>query len=192
MLNLLVKEKNIEIQEPLITVIRGTVGEKISIVFDEFWRYYNKTIVFKRFDNYYTLPIAITVFDMKVEIEIPWEIVAESGTFKIGAYGTTQTETLPTLWSEEIKIEYGTDTYGEAPKPPTPNVYDELLVVSQKAVDIANSVRKDADNGEFNGDKGEKGDKGDKGDDYVLTETDKADIANIVLAEFVDGDGVDY
>ena len=32
------------------------------------------------------------------------------------------------------------------------------------------------------GAKGEKGDKGDKGDTYVLTETDKSDIANLVLA----------
>ena len=36
------------------------------------------------------------------------------------------------------------------------------------------------------GEKGEKGDKGDKGDDYVITETDKNDIANLVLANFVD------
>lgn len=33
---------------------------------------------------------------------------------------------------------------------------------------------------------GEQGEKGEKGDDYVLTETDKTDIANLVLANFVD------
>lgn len=33
---------------------------------------------------------------------------------------------------------------------------------------------------------GKQGEKGDKGDDYVLTETDKSDIANLVLANFVD------
>lgn len=32
------------------------------------------------------------------------------------------------------------------------------------------------------GPQGEKGEKGDKGDTYVLTETDKSDIANLVLA----------
>lgn len=183
MLNLLVKEKNIELQAPIPTIIRGTVGEKISITFDEFWQGYNKTIVFKRVENSCVEPIVMAVFNMTEEITIPWEILAESGSFKIGAYGTTETETLPTLWSEEIKIEYGTDTYGEAPQPPTPNVYDEILTVSKNAVDTANSVRADADNGKFDG---EKGEKGDKGDDYVLTLADKTEIADIVLQNFVD------
>lgn len=31
-----------------------------------------------------------------------------------------------------------------------------------------------------------KGDKGDKGDSYIITEADKTEIANIVLANFVD------
>ena len=40
--------------------------------------------------------------------------------------------------------------------------------------------------GAIKGDKGEKGDpgpKGDPGDDYILTNPDKEDIANIVLDE---------
>lgn len=36
------------------------------------------------------------------------------------------------------------------------------------------------------GKQGEKGDKGEKGDPYILTETDKNDIANIVLSSFTD------
>ena len=31
-----------------------------------------------------------------------------------------------------------------------------------------------------------KGEKGDKGDSYALTEVDKEDIANIILANFTD------
>lgn len=45
-------------------------------------------------------------------------------------------------------------------------------------------LREDLANGAF---KGDKGDKGADGDDYILTETDKTEIANIVKAEmFID------
>ena len=42
------------------------------------------------------------------------------------------------------------------------------------------------------GAKGDKGDKGDTGNDYVLTDQDKADIANIVLQELPTTQGVLY
>ena len=38
---------------------------------------------------------------------------------------------------------------------------------------------------------GEKGEKGDAGDDYVLTAQDKADIADIVLAELPTAEGLE-
>lgn len=42
------------------------------------------------------------------------------------------------------------------------------------------------------GDKGDKGDRGEAGSNYVLTTADKNEIANIVLSNFVDGNGVYY
>lgn len=42
------------------------------------------------------------------------------------------------------------------------------------------------------GPKGEQGPAGEKGTDYVLTETDKDDIANLVLQALPDGDEVSY
>lgn len=59
-----------------------------------------------------------------------------------------------------------------------------LEKVIQEAVAAAYSVREDADNGLFKGDKGdkgEKGDKGDKGDTYVLTDNDRSVIAAMVM-----------
>ena len=38
---------------------------------------------------------------------------------------------------------------------------------------------------------GAKGDKGDTGDDYVLTPQDKADIANLVLAELPSAESIE-
>ena len=62
----------------------------------------------------------------------------------------------------------------------------------EKAVKEALIAAKES--GDFKGDKGEqglqgiqgeKGDKGEQGEDYVLTENDKTDIADIVLQNFV-------
>jgi hypothetical protein len=68
---------------------------------------------------------------MEETIEIPWEILVESGAFQIGAYGVTENEVLPTLWSEEIKIEYATDTNGETPKPYSLNEIEQLKLQKQ-------------------------------------------------------------
>lgn len=42
------------------------------------------------------------------------------------------------------------------------------------------------------GEKGDKGDKGDQGEKGYIPEEDKAEIAALVLAELVNGDGVAY
>jgi hypothetical protein len=95
-------------------------------------------------------------------------------------------ETTPTLWSEKFNIEYGTDTDGIAPQPPTPSEYSQLIQLAEETKEIANSVREDADNGVFDGEKGEKG------EDYILTDADKQEIANIINASIVDGNEVAY
>ena len=42
------------------------------------------------------------------------------------------------------------------------------------------------------GDKGDKGDKGTDGKNYVLTDTDKTEIAHIAINDIADGDEVKY
>lgn len=205
MLTLTIDERNIAIKpDTLNSFVRGTVGAKCKVVFTDFWADFNKTVVFKRSLTALGVPYTVLVDELESELTIPWEVLAESGAFKVGAYGTNDTETLPTLWSDSITIEYGSDTAGQAPKPPTPNVYQELIETAKQAVDTAQSVAQRADSGEFNGTdgytpikgvdyfdgaKGDKGDKGDKGEqgpagadgkDYILTDEDRQEIAEIV------------
>lgn len=82
------------------------------------------------------------------------------------------------------------------------NYYSELVERAMEqineAVEIAKSVEERANNGEFigpqgpqgiqgpKGEQGLKGEKGDKGLDYILTDTDKQEIADIVLEHFID------
>lgn len=57
---------------------------------------------------------------------------------------------------------------------------------SAYALEIAQSVQEDAIAGKFKGEKGDTGAQGIPGNDYILTDTDKTEIADIVLSNFVD------
>lgn len=128
MLTLQIKEKEIENLTPEEEFVRGTVGAKCQINFDEFWQSYNKYIVFKRVGYE---PINFMVDTLENEIEIPYTILAESGEFKIGVFGITETETLPTLYSKDIEILYGTDTHGTTPPTYIPSEIDQLRLSKQ-------------------------------------------------------------
>ncbi len=65
--------------------------------------------------------------------------------------------------------------------------------VEQNLSAMENKLRKDLEEGAFQGPKGDKGDKGDPGErgaNYVLTEADKNEIADIVQGMFIDVSGV--
>lgn len=178
MLTLKIKEQNIVISNPQ-KFVKGTVGAKCKVVFDPCWKNYNRTIVFKQSTKFGGGPITVYVPDMTSELTIPWEVMVKVGSFKIGAYGTTDELTTPTLWCEPIEVVDGTDTTGKAPQEPSTNVYNQLIDIANEAVSVAQSIRADADSGKFDG------------DDYVLTEADKKEIADMV--DVVGGDGTtDY
>ena len=138
MLTLQIKEKEIENLTPEEEFVRGTVGAKCQINFDEFWQSYNKYIVFKRVGYE---PINFMVDTLENEIEIPYTILAESGEFKIGVFGTTETETLPTLYSKDIKILYGTDTHGTTPPTYIPSEIDQLRLSKQDKLTAGNGIK---------------------------------------------------
>lgn len=143
MLTLQAKEKNIENLTPEKEFVRGTVGAICQVNFDEFWQGYEKTVVFKR-DN--REPINIIVNSFSNQIEIPHEILAESGKFKIGVFGITENKVLPTLWSDEIKILYGTDTHGTNPTEYTPSEIDQLRFSKQDKLIAGDNITIDENN----------------------------------------------
>lgn len=168
MLTLTIRKQYIAVSNPQ-KFVKGTVGAKCKVVFDKIWADYNRTIVFKPSGKFGSKPIAIYVPDMTAELTIPWEVMAKIGEFRIGAYGTTDELTTPTLWCEPIMVVDGTDTTGKAPQEPSPNVYNQLIDIANEAVSVAQSVRDDAEAGEFDG------------KDYILTEADKKEIADLVV-----------
>lgn len=211
MLTLKILEKEIRIIKDEIFV-RGTVGATCKITFDNVWAEHDKFIVFKN-TSIGSKPYEQFVTDMDTEVTIPWEVLKESGYFKIGVYGTAGSDVSPTLWSEKISCKDGTDTSGVQPAAATPSLISQITDIATEATDIAQSVRDDADSGKFNGKDGEPGPKGDPftyedftaeqlndlkgepgktgpagadGKDYILTDADKQEIADIVLSNFVD------
>lgn len=184
MLTLTINERDITMSNRQ-TFRKGTVGAKCKIVFTDFWSKYNKTIVFKPTSKFIGGPFVVYATDMEIEVTIPWEVMSEVGSFRIGVYGTADDEVLPTLWSEYNEVEDATDTSGEAPQDPSPSVYQQILELTTEAVNISNSVREDANAGKF------KGDKGDPGKDAVTDQIYNPESENAqsgkAVAEAVSG-----
>lgn len=125
MLTLKVNKKDIEITERE-DFVRGTVGAECRVMFDYsawYQDFHTVTVVFKRYDG---KPINILAREMEQVITIPHEILATSGSFRIGVFGVAENIVTPTLWSDEIKVEYGTETNGTAPEEYTPTEIEQI------------------------------------------------------------------
>ena len=68
-------------------------------------------------------------------------------------------------------------------------VFKESLRAEDVLFDDGKSLQFKFENGEL---KGEPGEQGEKGDAYVLTDTDKQEIAQMVLNELPNAEGVEY
>lgn len=123
MLTLKINKKDIEITERE-DFVRGTVGAKCTVEFDSTaWSNTANTVVFKR---YGIKPINIIADSLTPTLTIPYEVLSESGSFKIGVFGTADGIVTPTLWSDEIKVRYGTDTNGTEPTDYTPSEIEQI------------------------------------------------------------------
>lgn len=144
MLTLQVKEKHIENLTPEEEFIRGTVGAECQIDLDAFWQGYENTVVFKRENDCTVYNVAIDSLSNRVEI--PYTILAESGSFKVGLFGVKPDEVLPTLWSDYIKVRYGTDTHGTTPPKYEPNEIDQLRLSKQDKLTAGDNITIDENN----------------------------------------------
>lgn len=196
----------------------GSVGRVINFIFDEKdnrWGELTKIAVFR---------VGTAVRAQYVEnniCEFPWELLTRDKIgeiIHIGVCGVRDNKVVfPTIYTYIGELEEGADPNADPSIEHSPELVEQLITITEEAVNTANSVRQDADNGEFDGEPGPQGPKGDpgpqgiqgevgprgekgetgpqgeqgiqgeqgpKGDDYTLTETDKNDIANIVLSNF--------
>ena len=111
-------------------IIRGSKNITCQITFDGFWDEYLKTVVFSA-DCCCGKTYEVYLGDLLAEsLTIPWEVLQKSGSFKIGVYGAGINDevVLPTLWSDDIPVLYGTSTSdNDSPEPPTPDLYSQII-----------------------------------------------------------------
>lgn len=148
------------------TITSGSVNAyDVYFQFDSNWTGLSRTAIFLAGDIKKSVLLDETGY-----CTIPWEVMQEDGRMLYaGVYGTrtdedgTETVVLPTMWVELGLIEVGA-TLGDSAQPPTPDIYNQILSAAQEAIDVAQSVRDDADDGKFNGEPGQPGEPGAQGE----------------------------
>ena len=92
---------------------------------------------------------------------VPWEALTDKGFVRFSVAGEREDYRITT----DVESFYNSDTiYGGNPsEPPTPDQYDQMIALAEQTKEIAESVRRDADEGKFDGDPGEPGKPGKPG-----------------------------
>ncbi len=89
-------------------------------------------------------------------IKIPAEVMKYPGLAQFTLSGQRNEQSLISV-TGYMDILDANDPGGDLPVTPTPSEMDQVLTLMNKAVETAESVRRDADNGLFNGEKGDTG-----------------------------------
>lgn len=86
---------------------------------------------------------------------VPWEALTDKGFVRFSVAGEREDYRITT----DVESFYNSGTiYGGNPsEPPTPDQYDQMIALAEQTKEIAESVRRDADEGKFDGDPGEPG-----------------------------------
>lgn len=134
----------------------------ITFSFCPLWDGFIKTAVFYKEGK----EAVHILLDEKNTCLIPPEVTDTSGLVYVGVFGIKD-DCRRTTEPICFYLDEGITTAGN-PSEPTPDIYTQILTLCNEAVNTANSVREDADNGAFKGDKGDtgaQGKQGEKGED---------------------------
>ncbi len=96
------------------------------------------------------------------EVMIPKEIMTSPGVNKYAVSGSRDGNILISIIGE-IDVLNTLDPVDDPAQEPTPSQLEQIMDMMQTAVDTANSVRSDADNGVFDGESGKQGIQGESG-----------------------------
>ena len=138
---------------------------KVRFAFSEDWSDYSKTAIFKdRYGKVYRILLneKSSYCAEDDTFFVPFEVI-NAPYFKVAVLGEFGDSRITTDEVVVKVIKSGVEE-GDIPSEPTADIYAQIVNLSENAVETANSVRADADNGIFKGEKGDKGDKGEKGD----------------------------
>lgn len=155
-----VKKRVLTCKKPLVSENVETYS--ISVNVDEEWSGFNTRVVF--YNNAMEIgednPKNVVTQDI-ADVTIPWEVLQEPGYLYLTLIGTKDNEVIKTKEMDNpIVINKAGISEGGTPLEPTPDTIQIIIDTARQAVDIAQSVRDDANAGKFNGAQGPKGDPG--------------------------------
>ena len=164
---------NVDIENNGQVVVYGTTitdsarSEKIHFNFPDSWNGYVKKALFKNGEKSVGVFLNAdkTICTGEDECFIPHEVI-KAPQFTVSVFGVSG-DSRVTSAEATIKVTESGYTKGDFPTNPSPTEYEQLLNIAAETKKIAQSVRTDADNGNFKGEKGDigpQGDKGEKGD----------------------------
>lgn len=133
------------VQQPVLA--SGDVGSvRVEFALDSYWDGYAPSGTFYRGDqteDVYELPLS------EGACVIPWEVLQADGILYIGLRGVDGTGLIKTAAPVRYRIEKGSPSGDNTTREPTPDVYQQILATAANAEAIAQSVRDDADAGNF-------------------------------------------
>lgn len=144
------------VQQPVLA--SGDVGTvRVEYALDSYWDGYTAS------GTFYTGKKPEDVYEQQLTegaCVIPWEVLQEDGVLYIGLRGVDAAGLIKTAAPVRYRIEKGSPIGSATAKGPTPDVYQQMLEVMRETEEIAQSVRDEADNGEFIGERGPAGPAG--------------------------------
>lgn len=149
------------------TVSDGVEFEKIKFKFPKTWDGFTKTATFVNQDEKVSIILngESNLCIGEDECYIPYEVL-KSPEFTVSVFGALGDRRATTSQARVIVTKSGYQL-GDAPSDPTPSEYEQLITLAAETKSIAQSVRNDANNGIFKGEKGDQGVKGDKGEPFT-------------------------
>lgn len=144
-------DNKIQISEFKNPIADAVLFETIKFNFPHIWDGYLKTAVFKTQEK--TVNILLSSENEMCmsdsECYIPHEVLSGEE-FELTVFGV-KGESIATAQKVVVRVLESGYALGDNPSEPTPSEYQQLINLTQSAVDIAQSVRDDADAGLFNG-----------------------------------------
>lgn len=166
---------------------------KMKFILDSSWNNTLKTAVFESGETGDKIAVILeegnTLYLGDNTCLVPHEVI-KPPFFSVSINGIADEKVITTIPSK-IKVYESGELKGDIPEEYTPSQFEQLAAIYEETKQIAQSVRADADNGLFKGDKGEpgekgnKGDKGDKGDIGPQGPQGPQGVAGAVTPEFI-------
>ena len=153
----------------------------LSIDIPERLRKYWAYIDFKKPNGETFKTPRIDVDEDKIVYTIPCAVLDAEGKLEVQIIFQNENNEIWKSYVKEFAVRYSINAVDDIPD--KQDFITEAQKVLDEAESTAKSIEERANNGEFNGE---------KGDDYILTDADKTEIANIVIEILPNGDEVSY